>query len=109
MLIAAPRPTEVSSVSYMGMGGMGMWAEQGGGGGRRRAALDKLPKRKPSLKRLWPLIWVMLKPRLWILSGGLVLTVVKVRASLTIPIITRRLIDTVLNAQPPHPERLPGI
>jgi len=92
------------------MGGMGMWTEGGGGGGgRRRAALDKLPKRKPSLKRLWPLIWEMLKPRLWILCCGLVLTVVKVRASLTIPIITRRLIDTVLNAQPPHPERLPGI
>jgi ABC-type multidrug transport system fused ATPase/permease subunit len=112
MPIAVPRPMEVSRVSYMGMGGMGMWGEQGGGGGgggRRRAALDKLPKRKPSLRRLWPLIWVMLKPRLWILAGGLVLTVVKVRASLTIPIITRRLIDTVLNAQPPHPERLPGI
>lgn len=94
----------------MGMGGMGMWAEQaGGGGGRRRAALDKLPKRKPSLKRLWPLISQMLKPRLWILCGGLVLTVVKVRASLTIPIITKRLIDTVLNAEPAHPERLAGI
>jgi ABC-type multidrug transport system fused ATPase/permease subunit len=96
----------------MGMGDMGGWAEHGGGGGgggRRRAALDRLPKRKPSLKRLWPLIWVMLKPRLWILAGGLVLTVIKVRASLTIPIITRRLIDNVLNAQPPHPERLPGI
>ncbi len=107
--------TEVEFVSYMGMGDMGGWAERGGGGGggggggRRRAALDRLPKRKPSLKRLWPLIWTMLKPRLWILAGGLVLTVIKVRASLTIPIITRRLIDNVLNAQPPHPERLPGI
>ena len=95
-------------MGHMGMGGMGAWAERGGGGARR-AALDKLPKRPPDLKRVWPLIWTMLKPRLWMLIGGLALTVIKVRASLTMPIITRRLIDTVLNVQPPHPERLPGI
>src|ERR1700761_9135576 len=94
----------------MGMGGLGAWAGRGGGGGAaRRAALDNLPKRKPNLKRLWPLIWEMLRPRLWILTGGLLLTVIKVRASLAIPVITRRLIDGVLNARPPHPEQLPGI
>ena len=100
-------------MGHMGMGGtggMGGWGGGGGGGGAaRRAALDKLPKRKPNLKRLWPLIWDMLKPRLWIMAGGLVLIVIKVRASLTIPGITRSLIDGVLNARPPHPERLPGI
>lgn len=98
-------------MGHMGMGGFGGWAEHGGGGGggRRRAALDKLPKRKPSIKRLWPLIWDMLKPRLWILAGGMILTLIKVRASLAIPVVTRRLIDTVLNARPPHPEQLPGI
>lgn len=95
-------------MGHMGFGGMGGWAGRGGGGGRR-AALDNLPKRKTDLKRVWPLIWAMMKPRLWILAGGLVLTVVRVRASLVIPIITKSLIDTVLNVQPPHPERLPRI
>lgn len=95
-------------MGHMGFGGMGGWAGGGGGGGRR-AALDNLPKRKTDLKRVWPLIWAMMKPRLWILAGGFVLTVVRVRASLVIPIITKSLIDTVLNVQPPHPERLPRI
>ena len=70
---------------------------------------ENLPKRKPNLKRLRPLIWGMLKPRLWILAGGLALTCIKVLASLTIPQISKRLIDTVLNARPAHPERLPAI
>ena len=96
-------------MGQMGWGGMGGWERGGGGGGARRAALDNLPKRKTDLKRVWPLIWSMMRPRLGILAVGLILTVIKVRASLTIPVITRRLIDTVLNAKPPHPERLPGI
>jgi subfamily B ATP-binding cassette protein MsbA len=96
-------------MGHMGYGGGGGFGGGMGGGAARRAALAGLPRRKPNLKRLWPLIWSMLKPRLWILAGGLALTVVKVRASLTIPVITRRLIDTVLNSRPPHPERLPGI
>jgi ABC-type multidrug transport system fused ATPase/permease subunit len=93
---------------FGGGGGGGMGGGMGGGAARR-AALVGLPKRKPNLKRIWPLIWSMMKPRLWILAGGLALTVVKVRASLTIPVITRSLIDNVLNARPAHPERLPGI
>jgi subfamily B ATP-binding cassette protein MsbA len=93
-------------------GGMGNWAERGGGGGggaARRAALDRLPKKKPDLKRVWPLIWTMLKPRIWIIALGLALTVVRVRASLTLALITKRLIDTVINTKPPHTERLPEI
>jgi subfamily B ATP-binding cassette protein MsbA len=94
-----------------GGGGMGNWAERGGGGGgaARRAALDRLPKKKPNLKRVWPLIWTMLKPRIWIMVLGLALTVIRVRASLTLALITKRLIDTVINTNPTHPERLPAI
>jgi subfamily B ATP-binding cassette protein MsbA len=88
----------------MGWGGGG-----GGGGNARRAALEGLGKRKPDLKKLWPLIWEMLKPRLWVLAGGLALTVVKVLASLTIPQVSKRLIDSVLNVKPAHPERLTSI
>jgi subfamily B ATP-binding cassette protein MsbA len=95
-------------MGWGGGGGMG-WGGGGGGGNARRAALDGLGKRKPDLKKLWPLIWEMLKPRLWVLSGGLGLTVVKVVASLTIPQVSKRLIDSVLNVKPAHPERLPSI
>ena len=98
-------------MGQMGFGGMGAWAEGGGGGGgsARRAALDRLPKRKTDLKRVWPLIWPMLKPRLWIMAAGLFLTVAGVLARLAIPQITKRLIDGVLNTHPPHYQRLPGI
>jgi ABC-type multidrug transport system fused ATPase/permease subunit len=94
-------------------GGGGGWAERGGGGqgggggAQRRAALDRLPKKKPNLKRVWPLIWAMMKPRLWIMATGLALTLVRVKASLILPSITKGLIDNVLNAHPAHLELLP--
>src|ERR1700743_388570 len=98
-------------MGWAGGGGMGNFGGGGGGGGgaARRAALERLGKRKPNLKKLWPLIWLMIRPRLWILAGGLLLTAIKVLASLTIPHISKRLIDTVLNVRPVHPERLWGI
>ena len=99
-------------MGHMGMGGgIGGWAERGGGGGgaARRAAIDRLPRNKADLKRVWPLIWTMLKPRLWIMATGLALTAIGVLARLTLPQITKRLIDNVLNTRPPHLERLPGI
>jgi ABC-type multidrug transport system fused ATPase/permease subunit len=100
-------------MGHMGWGGGGMgWAERGGGmgmGAARRAALDRLPKKEPDLKRVWPLIWSILKPRLWIMALGLILTVIGVLARLTLPQITKRLIDNVLNTKPPRLERLPGI
>jgi subfamily B ATP-binding cassette protein MsbA len=110
-------------MGHMGMGGgfgggMGNWNGGGGrgggsggsgGGNMRRAMLDSLPKKKPDLKRVWPLIWAMLKPRLWIMAIGLGLTFIRVFASLTVPRITKSLIDNVLNARPAHPEMLPRI
>ncbi len=96
-------------MGWGGGGGMGWGGGGGGGGNARRAALEGLGKRKPDLKKLWPLIWEMLKPRLWVLAGGLALTVVKVLASLTIPQVSKRLIDSVLNVKPAHPERLTSI
>jgi len=86
-------------------GGMSARAERTHSG-RGRSALDELPKRKPSLKKLWPQIWLMMKPRLWLISGGLALTGVKVTTGLTMPLVSKYLIDNVLNARPPHPELL---
>jgi subfamily B ATP-binding cassette protein MsbA len=100
-------------MSHMGMGGThgsaaANWAERSAGATTaRRATLDKLPKRKPDLKRVWPLIRSMLMPRVWILALGLGLTYIRVFASLTVPRVSKALIDNVLNARPPHPELLP--
>lgn len=98
-------------MGYMGWGGGGGMGFGGGGGGgnARRAALESLGKRKLNLKKLWPLIWGMLKPRIWILMVGLGLTAIKVIASLTLPQISKRLIDNVLNVKPAYPERLASI
>lgn len=99
-------------MGHMGFGGgMGGWAERGGTGqgSARRAMLDKLPKRKPDFKRVWPFIWSMLKPRLWLMGVGVALTAAGVLARLAIPQVTKRLIDQVLNTRPPHLERLPQI
>ncbi len=98
-------------MGHMGFGGGLGWAERGGTGqgSARRAALDKLPKRKTDFTRVWPLIWSMLKPRLWLMTVGMALTGAGVLARLAIPQVTKRLIDQVLNTRPPHLERLPQI
>ena len=86
-------------------GGMSRSAERTHSGANR-AVLDRLPRPKPSLKKLWPQIWSMMRPRLWMLIGGLALTGVKVLSGLTMPLVSKYLIDNVLNARPPHPELL---
>ena len=99
-------------MGWGGGGGMGNFASGGGGGGAATRGAQRLRaqgKRKPDIKKLWPLVWVMLKPRMWILAGGLGLTAIKVLASLTIPQISKRLVDTIINVKPAHPERLPHI
>jgi ABC-type multidrug transport system fused ATPase/permease subunit len=89
-----------------GMGGGGMKAERSSRGGGMRAATDALPKRKTSFKYIWPHIWALMRPRLWLIAGGLALTLVKVVSGLTLPAVSKYLIDNILNANPPHPERL---
>jgi subfamily B ATP-binding cassette protein MsbA len=67
------------------------------------------PKRKPSLKKLWPQIWGLVKPRMGLLILGLFLMVINRVAGLVLPYKSKALMDSVLSTQHPHPEMLPQI
>jgi ABC-type multidrug transport system fused ATPase/permease subunit len=57
-------------------------------------------KKKKSLKRLvavWPEVWALVRPRMWLLVGGLVLMVVKTVSGLVLPWSPKLLIDEVIN------------
>src|ERR1700678_3591501 len=96
----------------MRSGGFGMGgarAERSPRSGAARAGQTDPPERKPDLKRLWPQIWGLLKPRLGLLAAGLCLMVVNRVAGLVLPYTSKTLLDTVLNTQHPHPALLPKI
>ena len=65
--------------------------------------------RKPDLKKLWPQIWRLVRPRIGLLAAGLCLMVVNRVAGLVLPYKSKALMDKVLNIQHPHPEMLPQI
>src|SRR5580658_6364346 len=66
-------------------------------------------KRKPDLKKLWPQVWGLVKPRMGLLAGGLCLMVINRVAGLVLPYTSKTLLDKVLSTQHPHPELLPKI
>jgi subfamily B ATP-binding cassette protein MsbA len=92
-------------------GGMniGARAERTPRGRSARAGQDDLPKRKPNLKKIWPQVKALVKPRLGLLVAGMGLMVVNRVALLVMPYISKPLMDKVLNQDHPHPELLPGI
>jgi len=92
-------------------GGMAMslHAERSPHGSGARAGQDGLPKRKPSLKKLWPQIKSLLAPRLGLLVAGLGLMVVNRVAGLVLPYTSKPLLDKVLNQAHPRPDLLPHI
>jgi ABC-type multidrug transport system fused ATPase/permease subunit len=89
--------------------GMGMRAERPTRGGTARTGQADPPKRKPNLKKLWPQIWGLVKPRMGLLLGGLLLMVINRVAGLVLPYTAKTLLDKVLSTQHPHPELLPKI
>jgi subfamily B ATP-binding cassette protein MsbA len=88
---------------------MGARAERTPRGRGARAGQDELPKRKPDLKKLWPQVKALVKPRLGLLLAGMGLMVINRVALLVMPYISKPLMDKVLNQDHPHPELLPGI
>jgi ABC-type multidrug transport system fused ATPase/permease subunit len=90
--------------SGLGMGGSR--AERSPRQGAARAGQPEPPKRKPNLKKLWPQIWGLVKPRMGLLIGGLFLMVINRVAGLVLPYTSKTLLDKVLNTQHPHPELL---
>ncbi len=91
----------------LGMGGSR--SERSPRGGGARPGQPDLPKRKPSLKKIGPQVWGLVKPRLGLLAAGLCLMVVNRVAGLVLPYISKTLLDKVLATQHPHPEMLPKI
>jgi ABC-type multidrug transport system fused ATPase/permease subunit len=92
-------------------GGMGMrgHAEGTPRGRGLRAGQAELPRRRPSLKKLWPQIWSLVAPRKWLLVSGLVLMAINRVAGLVLPYTSKSLLDKVLSPLHPHPELLPRI
>jgi ABC-type multidrug transport system fused ATPase/permease subunit len=92
-------------------GGMNMSgrAERSPRGGGARAAQADLPKRKPNLKKLWPQIKALVRPRLGLLLAGMGLMVINRVAGLVMPATARWLLDTVLSPLHPRPDLLPRI
>ncbi len=87
--------------------GMSQRAERMPHGRSARAGQAEPPKRRPSLKKLWPQIRSLVAPRLGLLVAGLGLMVVNRVAGLVLPYISKPLLDTVLSPRHPHPELLP--
>jgi ABC-type multidrug transport system fused ATPase/permease subunit len=93
--------------SGLGMGGSR--AERSPRAGAARAGQPEQPKRKPNLKKMWPQIWGLVKPRMGLLIGGLGLMVINRVAGLVLPYTSKTLLDKVLSTQHPHPQLLPKI
>ncbi len=86
--------------------GMGMRAERMPHGRSARAGQSDLPKKKPSLKKIGPEIWALIRPRKWLIAVGLMLMAINRFAGLVLPYTSKPLLDKVLSPLHPHPELL---
>ncbi len=87
----------------------GSRAERSPRTGGARAGQTDLPKRKPSLKKLWPQIKALVAPRMGLLLAGMGLMVVNRVAGLVLPFTSKPLLDTVLSPLHPRPDLLPRV
>ena len=85
---------------------MAMHAERGG---RSAGKASDSTKKKVDFKRLWPTIWSLVKPRLVLIAVGFALVAVKTVAGLTLPYLSKFLLDNVLATAHPQPEKLPQL
>ncbi len=89
--------------------GMGRHAEGTPRGRGARGGAADLPKRKPSLKKLWPQVSALIAPRKWLLISGMALMAINRVAGLVLPYTSKSLVDTVLSPVHPHPQLLPRL
>jgi subfamily B ATP-binding cassette protein MsbA len=85
---------------------MAMQAERGRGLGTKGPAA---PKKKVDFKKLWPTIWALVKPRRVLILLGLALVAIKTVAGLTLPALSKYLLDDVLASAHPQPQELPKL
>ena len=91
-----------------GVAGMGgSRSERSPRHGAARAGQTDAPKRKPDLKKLWPQIWGLVKPRMNLLLVGLLLMCINRVAGLVLPYMSKPLLDVVLNQLHPRRDLLP--
>jgi ABC-type multidrug transport system fused ATPase/permease subunit len=90
--------------------GMGMRSERTSGRAVRAGASGaESPKKKPSLKKMWPQIKGLIVPRMGLLLLGVLLMGINRVAGLVMPFESKSLLDVALSPQHPHPEKLPPI
>lgn len=66
----------------------------------RAASAELTAKRpKPNLRKVWPEIWALVRPRIWLLTGAFFLMVINRAAGLVLPVLSRPLIDLVMVKQ----------
>jgi len=81
-------------------------AERSPHGRSARAGQVDTPKKRPSLKKLWPQLWTLVQPRLGLILLSLGLMSINRVAGLTLPILSKGLIDKVLGGPHPQPQLL---
>ena len=94
-------------MANMRNGGMAMHAERGRGLGSKGGS--DTPKKKVNFRKLWPTIWTLVKPRLWLIGLGFVLVAIKTVSGLTLPYLSKYLLDNVLASAHPQPQMLPKL
>jgi len=88
-------------------GGMATHAERGRGLGSKGGS--DAPKKKVDFKKIWPTIWTLVKPRIWLIALGFALVAIKTVSGLTLPYLSKFLLDNVLASAHPQPKLLPGL
>jgi ABC-type multidrug transport system fused ATPase/permease subunit len=90
--------------------GMNMRSERTSGRAVRTGASGtEPPKKKPSLKKVWPQLRLLVAPRLGLLLAGMVLMGINRVAGLVMPFASKPLLDKVLSPVHPQPQLLPRI
>ncbi len=69
------------------------------GAGRAVSAELTAKRPKPNLRKVWPEIWALVRPRIWLLTGAFFLMVINRAAGLVLPVLSRPLIDLVMVKQ----------
>src|SRR5271163_3702431 len=77
---------------------MSMRAERAPGVKSTNAAGGATTKKKADLKRVMPEVWKLVRPRKWLLLGGLALMAINRVAGLVLPLSTKPFFDNVLHA-----------
>ncbi|MHB1699296.1 MAG: ABC transporter ATP-binding protein [Acidobacteriaceae bacterium] len=65
-------------------------------GGSRHAHEEGASRPKPSLRKVWPEVMALVRPRRWLLLFGLLLVAIRSVSGLVLPFTTRSLIDNVM-------------